>query len=77
VHAVLALPATGHHRHLVKAHRSTFAAAFPVTSDALERALADPSAAWPGDGLFWIPAHAQGRPVTSSPGRRPPRAPGR
>jgi DNA-binding XRE family transcriptional regulator len=76
VHVALAIPRTNHHRLLVEANWSTFAAAFPVDGEALERALADPSIAWPGDGLIWAPRGPSERTPTSSPGRRPRRAPG-
>ena len=56
VHVVLVLPATRHHRSLAAAHPLIVATAFPVHSDAIEDALEDPDARWPGDGILWLPA---------------------
>ena len=53
VQVVLALPPTRHHRALVRDHPKSVAAAFPMSSPELGRALADATAAWPGDGILW------------------------
>ena len=55
IHVVLVLPTSRHHRSIVQAHPKTINAAFPISSIRLARALADPSAGWPGDGILWIP----------------------
>ena len=54
VHVVLALPRTRHHRTLVSAHPEIVATAFPASHIALSRALHDPTADWPGDGILWV-----------------------
>jgi transcriptional regulator with XRE-family HTH domain len=54
VHVVLALPATRHHRELVRALPLTIRAAFPVPSAELHRALTQPSLTWPGDAILWV-----------------------
>jgi transcriptional regulator with XRE-family HTH domain len=54
IHLVLALPATRHHRTLVRDHPDLIRAAFPTPSIEVSRALADSSRPWPGDGLLWI-----------------------
>jgi hypothetical protein len=53
VHVVLALPATRHHRAIVRAHPAITATAFPVPSQALERAIEGETGPWPGDGILW------------------------
>lgn len=56
VHVLLVIPETAHHRALVGAHPRIVATAFPIGSDAIRQALANPSpGAWPGDGLLWMP----------------------
>ena len=55
VHVVLALPPTRHHRALIREHPRSVATAFPIHSADLGRALADARAAWPGDGILWLP----------------------
>lgn len=54
-HAVLAIPASAHHRALVGAHPRILSTAFPVRSERIEAALADPAGPWPGDGILWVP----------------------
>ena len=56
VHVVLVLPATTHHRTLVRAHPATLKAAFPAGSNDLAAALADVGRPWPGDGILWSSA---------------------
>ena len=56
IQVVLVLPPTRHHRALVRAHPSIVTAAFPTPCGALARALADPDASWPGDGILWMSA---------------------
>jgi len=57
VHVVLVLPTTRHHKELVAAHPRIAAAAYPVSSDTISRALGTPIGGWPGDGLLWVPPH--------------------
>jgi transcriptional regulator with XRE-family HTH domain len=54
IRLVLALPATRHHRAIVRAHPDLIRAAFPMPSIQVSRALADASRPWSGDGLLWI-----------------------
>jgi transcriptional regulator with XRE-family HTH domain len=54
VHVVLALPSTRHHRTVVSSHPRIVATAYPASSEAITRALADPQAPWPGDGILWL-----------------------
>lgn len=61
IHVVLVLPPTRHHKALVRAHPGIVAAAFPVGHDSLARALANPGAGWPGDGILWMPGRHDGR----------------
>jgi transcriptional regulator with XRE-family HTH domain len=55
VHVVLALPASRHHRAIVRALPGTIRAAFPVASATLRDALERGDGAWPGDGILWLP----------------------
>jgi len=61
VHVVLALPPTNHHRALVRIHPALIAAAFPVSSAQIRRALATPGQPFPGDGILWIARSASAR----------------
>jgi transcriptional regulator with XRE-family HTH domain len=61
VHVVLAVPGTRHHRALAGVHRSTFEAAFPVSSQVALDALTAPAGRWPGDALLWLPARGTRR----------------
>lgn len=54
IHLVLVLPATRHHRSIVRDHPEVIRAAFPSPSISLSRALADSSRPWSGDGVLWI-----------------------
>lgn len=58
VHVVLALPPTHHHRELVRTHPNLVAAAFPVSSAQIRRALGAPAQPFPGDGILWIAGSA-------------------
>ena len=61
IHVVLVLPPSRHHKALVAAHPRIVATAYPASSDALIRALADPSIERPGDGLLWVaPSRREG-----------------
>jgi len=55
IHVVLALPASRHHRAIMRQHPETIHAAFPVPSKAIEAALANSDVSWPGDGILWVP----------------------
>ncbi|HEY6057892.1 MAG TPA: helix-turn-helix transcriptional regulator [Candidatus Limnocylindrales bacterium] len=61
VHVALALPATRHHRALVRAHPAVFEVAFAIHSEAIESAIRSPAGDWPGDGLLWVPGHREAR----------------
>jgi transcriptional regulator with XRE-family HTH domain len=54
VHVLLALPATKHHRALLRDHPSTIKAAFPFSSADIEPVLMGPTGSWPGDGILWV-----------------------
>lgn len=60
VHVVLVLPATRHHRALVRAHPETIRTAFPADPRALDDALRAPDGHWPGDGILWVPTRRRG-----------------
>ena len=60
VHVVLALPPTHHHRALVRTHPALVAAAFPVSSAHIRRALSAPAQPFPGDGILWVAGSASG-----------------
>ena len=53
VFAVLCLPPTRHHRHLVAELAEYVQAAFPESPDRLRRSLEE-GTDWPGDGILWI-----------------------
>ncbi|HEY6058545.1 MAG TPA: helix-turn-helix transcriptional regulator [Candidatus Limnocylindrales bacterium] len=55
VSVLLALPATRHHRALVRAHPALVSAALPVGDAAIRAALNRGHLPWPGDGLLWLP----------------------
>ena len=54
ISSILLLRSTIATRELARTFRATLAAAYPVEPADLQRALADPSLAWPGSGIIWV-----------------------
>ena len=54
ISSILLLRSTTSTRELARTFRATLAAAYPVEPADLQRALADPSLAWPGSGIIWV-----------------------
>ena len=64
---ILLLRSTAATRELARTFAATLAAAYPADPTDLLRALADPSAPWPGSGIIWVSLH--GSDATVLPGR--------
>jgi hypothetical protein len=69
VHVLLVLPPTRHHRALAAAHPEIIRAAFPIASERLIAALADPIDRWPGDGIVWLDGIVRSSRIPSMTGR--------
>jgi transcriptional regulator with XRE-family HTH domain len=54
ISSILLLRSTTTTRELARTFRSTFATAYPADPADLQRALRDPTAAWPGSGIVWV-----------------------
>jgi hypothetical protein len=64
---ILLLRSTLATRELARTFAATLAAAYPADPAELLRAIADPSAPWPGSGIIWVRLH--GSDATILPGR--------